>query len=83
MRNDRLRPHPLHAPLYDLMKCCSPPIHKKTIVAMATVGQASGAKLKKHSPLRIGDTIMLYFNADKRSKDEAENSGYILSDLSV
>ena len=41
------------------------------------------SKKDQQSLLRVGDTVMLYFNAEKRSQEEAINSGYIISDLSV
>ncbi len=45
------------------------------------------AGLKKSSQqadnLKIGDTVLLFYNADKRfSTDSGRESGYILADLS-
>jgi hypothetical protein len=40
-------------------------------------------KLESQSLVRVGDTVMLYYNSEKGSQEEAMNSGYIISDLSV
>ena len=50
---------------------------------MATTENFSTLKLESHSLVRVGDTVMLYYNAEKGSREEAINSGYIISDLSV
>lgn len=49
---------------------------------MATADSVS-RRLARQSLLRVGDTVMLYYDAGKGSQEEAVNSGYIISDLSV
>lgn len=53
------------------------------VVSLKEKKMATVKRPKEQSLLRIGDTVMLYYNADKRSKEEAAISGYIISDLSV
>lgn len=39
--------------------------------------------LKQHSQsLKIGDTVLLFYNAEKRASEEAQRGGYVLSDFS-
>lgn len=35
-----------------------------------------------HPSLKIGDTVLLYYNAEKRPGEESKRSGYVLSDFS-
>ena len=39
--------------------------------------------LKQYSQsLKIGDTVLLFYNAEKRANEEVQRSGYVLSDFS-
>lgn len=49
---------------------------------MATT-ESFNPRSESHSLLRVGDIVMLYYDAKKGSQEEAVNSGYIISDLSV
>lgn len=53
------------------------------LLAVCVGATMATSKKDQQSLLRVGDTVMLYYNAEKRSQEEAMNSGYIISDLSV